>query len=118
MSNEQASSVQESRPWIVGPWCVQSQGEHIGAVWSGTDPETHGLPLCAVHAYRGGVGSTDWLAGSAYMRLADAQLVALAPELAEAVLSFDSEDNDTFRESCIRLNVLAAKLRAIGGTDD
>lgn len=105
------------RPWMTGPMCVQRHGDHIGAVWTGTDPEAEGSPLCSVHRQRSGLGSTDWLAGSAYMRMADAELMALAPEMAEAILCWDLENHPASDEyECDRvLRSAAAKLRVIGG---
>ena len=109
--------------WTPGPWCVQRHGDHVGAVWTGTDPETHGQPLCEVHRRRGGMGATDWLAGSAYMRLADAQLVALAPRMAAAIRDAAQRirthaarsDRTNMRPEFTALLALDDRLRGIGG---
>lgn len=100
---------EQQAAWTPGPWCVYRHSEHVGAVWTGTDPEAHGRPLCEVHPRRGGTGTTDWLTGSAYMRLADARLVALAPEMAAAILEAD----DLHGMAGLPLGTLAGRLREI-----
>lgn len=111
---------QHDPAWTPGPWCVQRHGDHVGAVWTGTNPDTHGNPLAEVHRPRGGFGTTDWLAGSAYMRLADAHLVALAPEMAEAILAQEascrSASNPCYCEQSI--HDLADRLRALAADQE
>jgi hypothetical protein len=121
ISTSEPSSPTNTTAWTPGPWCVQRQSQHIGAVWTGTDPNTHGNPLAEVHRQRGGMGSTDWLAGSAYMRLADAELVALAPDMATAILRYSKggHGNECGLVSCAACEFarLASLLRAIGASD-
>ncbi len=108
--------------WTSGPWQVYN-----GNVWAGGDPEVEGDPLIHTHRQRGGFGTTDWAHGQPRVtRRADAELIALAPELAAAVLAHarwndDWEtpgSDDAFDAACVELNRLADRLRMIGADDE
>jgi len=53
--------------------------------------------------------------------MADAELIALAPEMAEAILNYvgtDVDDDGLYQLRWRELNETADKLRAIGASDD
>jgi len=89
MSNEQANSVQEQRPWMQGPW-EWSEGGALRGIDDADD-----RVLIARHR--------SWSSGPS------AELIALAPELAEAVLEQYRRYPD-----CDLVRDLAPLLLAIG----
>lgn len=96
-------------PWTPGPWTAYG-----GNVWTGTDPEVEGHPLIAAHVPSGISGGGGW-GPRVVMLPADAKLIALAPEMAEAILACSEFG---YGLSKAHLNELAERLRGIGGRDD
>lgn len=88
MTNDSGQASPDTyRPWTAGPWSAYG-----GSVWAGPDPEVEGHPLFHVHRSRGGVGVTDWLEGQPVAtNVRDTELIALAPDMAEAILAWRDE---------------------------
>ena len=106
--------------WTPGPWRVEAQSISQGRAWR-----------WGVHHSNEATDDND-IIGWEIDDKANAELIALAPEMAEAILSLDrlsctthtrlfgSDGFETFSASCVecgailKVRKLAAKLRAIG----
>lgn len=90
--------------WTPGPWRVRSLEEDLfGADIFGSD-ETLVTPT-------GEGGGMEWFG-------ADVKLIALAPEMAEAILAFcPAEGMHATDPNGRAFDALAGKLRAIGASD-
>lgn len=97
------------RPWTPGPWTYTEDKPYTGSdanyqvIWDSPDKYDNTL-LCDEQYYP-----------SAPTNKHDAQLIALAPEMAEAILAWDGPEG---WKSEMFLEDMAAKLRAIGAEDD
>ena len=93
-------SEQTERAWTLGPWTVVDRD----GIYTVTSP--NGNPINCYEV------ADTWRVWP------DAALIALAPELAEAVLAWDDEDNGRAHTSGIRTSLalaeLADKLHEIG----
>lgn len=106
----------QARPWTPGPWTTYVCGQ----IWSGSDPEVEGAPLMGVYKPTGGyTGNAGLNWGDHHQaivyRETDAKLMALAPEMAEALLAvFDvKHQGDPPDEVLEAAWAVAAKLRAM-----
>lgn len=110
---------QQIGSWTPGPWCVYGR-----EVWSGTNPEVEGSQIIIVKRKPSG----GMMSGFAQMARdkavpvnpSDAELIALAPEMAAAILAWARTSHDVpmdeYRtEADHALDLLVDKLRAIGG---
>lgn len=105
MSNEDTMS---SRPWTPGPWVAAPLGSE----------RAKGMVRIAVHF---DIAESQYRAFHVPTMNADAELIALAPDMAEAILAWvDCEcDEHNDHAPCSKpLLYVYRKLKAIGGDDD
>jgi len=104
-------------PWTDGPWIPYN-----GGVWWSEhgDPEISGAPIASVYQPTGISGGGGWGPQAVFYNKADAELTALAPEMAAAILRFAKWANkqpglDPQEEE---LELLAEKILKIGDTSE
>lgn len=109
-----------ARPWTSGPWSFEWWQYPEKPLWNPKGRLKSGDKTIVEEGYYCEEDVFDWSD-------ADAKLIALAPEMAEAILDLANWDcnceNPYSREhhskmDCANLGDVAEKLRAIGGTHD
>ena len=109
MSDTPEATFQHERPWTPGPWHVEVQSTAQARAWQWGVHHAHE----ATDQYRG----HNLIAWEIEHR-PDADLIALAPDMAEAILAFcPAEGMHATDPNGRAFDALAGKLRAIGATN-
>lgn len=91
------------RPWTPGPWLYRPKS---GSWHAEPDIDTG-------YSYGQAFITTPDACDMEFRNEADADLIALAPEMAEAILA--CADQPSYDANLIPIDLMADKLRAIGG---